>query len=323
MRCWPPRCRSSPPLRSSVRPKSGPLTEADALPAYEVVTTVRSMGLNPISEPVRRGPYYVLQAYDARGREVRVVADARFGDILSIAPFRAPNAAYAQNYERGAKIIHVPQPGERNDRANVRASVNERDDPAVADDDRRRGRCRPAPRRRVSPPATQPRRDGLFERSETPPPATPQRCPPPPPPGPRRAVLSAPPPPAEARRRSGRPRGSIRKPTAAKSSTSRAILPLRRAPRRRRLATRHRPRCRRAAEPNSRYKKRPGNPGRFRYCSSGGIRPRLWSRPPAAWHCPRFGRCRSGSGAASWPREFRARDRRAAIRSRARALTWT
>lgn len=179
--------------------KSEPLTDADALPAYEIVTTVRSTGLNPISEPVRRGPYYVLQAYDARGREVRVVADARFGDILSIAPFRAPNATYAQNYERGAKIIHVPQPGERNDRANVRASVNERDDPAVADDDHDdEVDAAPPPRRRVSPPATQTAPRWPSQRSETPPPQ--QRrsdAPPPPPPGPRRAVLSAPPPPAE------------------------------------------------------------------------------------------------------------------------------
>ena len=56
--------------------KREPVTEADALPAYEILTTVRAMGINPISEPVRRGPYYVLHAYDARGIEVRVVTDA-------------------------------------------------------------------------------------------------------------------------------------------------------------------------------------------------------------------------------------------------------
>ena len=85
-------------------------TAADALPAYEIVTTVRAMGLNPISDPVRRGPYYVLHAYDPSGIEVRVVADAQFGDILYIAPARALNTAYAPRYQRGPRIIHIPQP---------------------------------------------------------------------------------------------------------------------------------------------------------------------------------------------------------------------
>jgi hypothetical protein len=86
------------------------VTAANVLPAYEIVTAVRAMGLNPISDAVRRGPYYVLHAYDPRGVEVRVVADAQFGDILSIAPARALNTAYAPRYERGPRIIHVPQP---------------------------------------------------------------------------------------------------------------------------------------------------------------------------------------------------------------------
>ena len=99
--------------------KSEPVTEADALPAYEILTTVRAMGLNPISEPARRGPYYVVHAYDPRGTEVRVVADAQFGDILSVAPARALNTAYAPGYARGPRIIHVPQAGERDARASA------------------------------------------------------------------------------------------------------------------------------------------------------------------------------------------------------------
>jgi hypothetical protein len=161
------------------------LTDADALPAYEIVTTVRAMGLNPISEPVRRGPYYVLHAYDPRGIEVRVVADAQFGDVLSVVPARALNTAYAPNYERGPRIIHVPQPGEREDRA----SVNDRDQPAASNDDDEvdvaplpRRRAAPPPQRRIDPPSPPQRRSAV---------------PPPLPPGPRRAVLSAPPPPAE------------------------------------------------------------------------------------------------------------------------------
>ena len=140
------------------------MTEADALPAYEILTTVRSMGLNPVSEPVRRGPYYVLHAYDPRGIEVRVVADAQFGDILSVAPARALNTAYAPRYERGPRIIHVPQPGERDDRA----SVNDRDEPAASNDDDEEEA--PPPRRRATPPP-QRRSDAPPNRA-----ANAQRC---------------------------------------------------------------------------------------------------------------------------------------------------
>jgi hypothetical protein len=163
------------------------VTEADALPAYEVLTSVRSMGFNPISEPVRRGPYYVLNATDARGVEMRVVADAQVGEILSIAPAQASNNT--PHYERGPRIIHVPQPGERNDRVNDRASVNDRDEPAATSDDD--DEAASPPRRRVAPLSrTTPR---WPSRSD--PPLPPQRRSdtPPPPPGPRRAVLSAPP----------------------------------------------------------------------------------------------------------------------------------
>ena len=125
--------------------KREPVTEADALPAYEILITLRQMGLNPINEPVRRGPYYVLHANDPRGVEVRVVADAQFGDILSVAPAQALNAAYAPRYDRAPRIIHVPQPGARDDRA----SVNQRGEPALPTRMTRRSlRPRaPAPRR--------------------------------------------------------------------------------------------------------------------------------------------------------------------------------
>jgi hypothetical protein len=116
------------------------VTDTDALPAYEILTTMRLMGLNPISEPVRRGPYYVLHAYDPRGIEVRVVADAQFGDILYIAPARALNTAYAPRYQRGPRIIHVPQPGESDDSDEPTASTNNHDEIV------------PLPRRRATPP---------------------------------------------------------------------------------------------------------------------------------------------------------------------------
>lgn len=95
-----------------------PVTDADSLPAYEIEIRVQEMGLNPTTQPVRSGPYYVLHARDPRGRDMRVVADAALGDILWLGPARGLNAnAYAPRedvslYDRSPRIIHVPQPGE-------------------------------------------------------------------------------------------------------------------------------------------------------------------------------------------------------------------
>jgi hypothetical protein len=79
-------------------------------PASEIVATVREMGLAPNSEVLRRGPYYVLHALDTDGVELRVVADAHFGDILSVRP--AQPYSLAPDYVRAPRIIHVPQPGD-------------------------------------------------------------------------------------------------------------------------------------------------------------------------------------------------------------------
>lgn len=143
-----------------------PVTAADALPAYEIVTTVRAMGLNPISDAVRRGPYYVLHAYDPAGVELRVVADAQFGDILSVTPAHALEGAYAPSYERGPRIIHVPRRGE------PRASIGDRREIAPPEDDdvevapppppppppRRHVTAPPQRRSHVTPPAAQQRK---------------------------------------------------------------------------------------------------------------------------------------------------------------------
>ena len=82
-------------------------TPADAMPAYEIVTRVQELALEPASRPIRRGSYYVLHAYDRRGVEMRVVADAQLGDILSVAPVRPVATAPLRG---GPRIIHVPGP---------------------------------------------------------------------------------------------------------------------------------------------------------------------------------------------------------------------
>ncbi len=165
-------------------PSNDMVTEADVLPAYEIITTVRSMGLRPSGEPERRGPYYILHATDARGTELRVVADAKFGDILSVAP--ALNGSQPQ-YQRGPHIIQVPQAGQTPQpaaRASTQASVNHRTAPGAVDDDDDDDddRAVPPAQPRLEYPA--PRRELRWQpRSET----APRQ-----PAEPRRAVLSAP-----------------------------------------------------------------------------------------------------------------------------------
>lgn len=109
----------------------------------------------------------------------------------------AVSQPYMFDYERGPRIIHVPQPGDRvANRPAARASVERRPEPAVTDEDDddeyvvsppRRPRAAP-PKPRIAAPPPQPPAAITPRwklRSETPPP--------PPPSGPRRAVLSAPP----------------------------------------------------------------------------------------------------------------------------------
>ena len=60
--------------------------EYGGLPPYEIVTIVRSAGLDPIDQPVRRGPNYVLHAIGQDDQEVRVIVGARRGEIIRIVP---------------------------------------------------------------------------------------------------------------------------------------------------------------------------------------------------------------------------------------------
>lgn len=158
------------------------VTAADTLPAYEILNSVRALGFKPTTQALRRGPYYVLHAIDRRGVEVRLVADAQLGDIVSVSPVLAPR------FNGGPRIIHVPQPGDRSD-----ANTNfESDENSVTDDNDGDADAAPPPRRPERRPSQ--RMDAPPARASA---APPQRIKPEPKPlGPPRNVLSAPPPPA-------------------------------------------------------------------------------------------------------------------------------
>ena len=54
------------------------------MPPYEVLTIVRSMGFDPMSRPVLRGPVYVVRALDDDDIPVRVAIDARSGQVVRV-----------------------------------------------------------------------------------------------------------------------------------------------------------------------------------------------------------------------------------------------
>lgn len=71
-----------------------PAAAQGELPPFEAVTIIRSMGMDPLGRPVRRGSAYVLRALDAYGQEVTVTLDAREGRVLSVRPAMAAAAPY-------------------------------------------------------------------------------------------------------------------------------------------------------------------------------------------------------------------------------------
>jgi hypothetical protein len=83
----------------------------EVLPPYEVVTIVRSAGLDPLTRPFLRGRNYVIRAIDRNDHEVRVVVDARHGEIRRVVPVAVASRGLTMGpYERmdGAR---VPPPG--------------------------------------------------------------------------------------------------------------------------------------------------------------------------------------------------------------------
>jgi hypothetical protein len=74
----------------AAHPSTVYLGPVPVLPPHEILTSVRSTGLEPLSRPMRFGPAYSLRAADPAGREVRVIADARTGRILKVDPVLFP-----------------------------------------------------------------------------------------------------------------------------------------------------------------------------------------------------------------------------------------
>ncbi|HVZ51071.1 MAG TPA: hypothetical protein VG986_03835 [Pseudolabrys sp.] len=135
---------------------AAPAPAVAMLAGADILASLRQIGLNPIGEPVLRGPYYVMHAYDPRGIEMRVVVDAQFGDVLSVSPARPLNTVYAPQYERAPRIIHVPprtgpDSGATSDDSVPPASVEDDDDASVAPDKPGAGKTKKLPKGAQAP----------------------------------------------------------------------------------------------------------------------------------------------------------------------------
>ncbi len=129
-----------------------PTVVGDLLPPYEIATIVRSAGLDPVSRPMLQGRRYVLRAIDPDGIDVRVLVDARFGEIVAVRPLdydrglAPPRVLAAPSYERGPRIVAVPRDEGWIDRDDIPAPRPPRVVPSPV----------PAPGMSAPPPASAP-----------------------------------------------------------------------------------------------------------------------------------------------------------------------
>jgi hypothetical protein len=57
---------------------------AGRVPPEDVLSSIRSLGLDPATRPLLRGRVYALRAFDASHAEKRVLVDAGSGEVLSV-----------------------------------------------------------------------------------------------------------------------------------------------------------------------------------------------------------------------------------------------
>jgi hypothetical protein len=86
------------------------------MPPYRVMAIVRQTGLVPVAAPMLAGATYVVRAVDRSGTPVRIVVDARYGEILTVrrvAAMQPPAYGYpARRYDPYGAEPAVP-PGYR------------------------------------------------------------------------------------------------------------------------------------------------------------------------------------------------------------------
>jgi hypothetical protein len=90
---------------------------AGRVPPEDVLSSIRSLGLEPATRPLLRGRVYALRAFDTAHAEERVLVDARSGEVLSVravadaGPAEAPYNPRYGRYEPPrppARVAAVP-----------------------------------------------------------------------------------------------------------------------------------------------------------------------------------------------------------------------
>jgi len=81
----------------------------DGLTPYAIHTTLRAQGLRQITPPIQTGNYVVVRAVDETGEIVRVLINARYGNIIQIIPL-PPGSVGQQAYGPPPGRAYPPPP---------------------------------------------------------------------------------------------------------------------------------------------------------------------------------------------------------------------
>jgi hypothetical protein len=79
---------------TAVASNTSVILTADAISAEQALAAARERGFTPTSAATRRGSIYVADALDRKGQKLRLVIDARTGDVIGAG--RQPDAPVQQ-----------------------------------------------------------------------------------------------------------------------------------------------------------------------------------------------------------------------------------
>jgi hypothetical protein len=103
-----------PPMRELPPPpaQARQMQSERGLPFEDVIALVRSMDLDPVTAPIRRGARYVVRAVDQYGNMVRVVVDGQLARVVALRPVmgRARSIEYAPPTDYPPRVVYGPSP---------------------------------------------------------------------------------------------------------------------------------------------------------------------------------------------------------------------
>lgn len=97
----------------------------DAISLHEIQATLRAHGMRPVTRPVQSWPYIVVRATDPSGHLVRVLLNARYGNIVEVIPLPSAPVLAERSYPPPGAYPYPP--AER--RGGVRPDLKAEPDP--------------------------------------------------------------------------------------------------------------------------------------------------------------------------------------------------